>query len=79
VGYQGAGVSSVQLVVNGNAHFSDGTKSGSFFLNTKGGAVAIDIFDSSVEAITATLSPSSPYYVTSTENITFVNYQAGKQ
>lgn len=74
--YEGAGVNTVQLSVNGSAHFSDGTKSGQFSLNAKGGAVAIDIYDATVETIVATFSPDSPYYVPSTENITFVAYQS---
>lgn len=75
--YEGASVSAVQLSVSGNAHFSDGTKSGSFPLNTSGGAVAVDIYDAIAETVSATLSPESPYYVSSTENINFISYQTG--
>jgi len=73
--YIKAGVKTVQLTVNGSAHFLDGSKSGSFPLTSSGGAVAVDIFDTSAETVSATLTPDSPYYSQSTENITFVAYQ----
>lgn len=76
--YQGAGVSTVQLSVSGNAHFANGTASGTFSLNAKNGAVAVNIYDATIETIAATLTPESPYYVASTEDVSFVTYQSDK-
>lgn len=73
--YQTLDVTSVSLSLSGNAHFANGAKTGTFSLNARDGAVAIDIYDAFPETVTATLSPDSPYYLPSTENMTFISYQ----
>ncbi|WP_024558339.1 Ig-like domain-containing protein [Franconibacter pulveris 1160] len=73
--YEAAGVTAVTLSLTGSAHFADGTQTGIFSLNAKNGAVAINVFDAAAETVIATLTPDSPYYVPSSENMAFISYQ----
>ncbi|HIE5387215.1 TPA: Ig-like domain-containing protein [Enterobacter cancerogenus] len=72
--YQSVGVTQVTLSLTGGAHFVDNSTTGTFSLDAKGGAVAVDIYSSAAATVSVTLIPDSPYYVQSTEEMTFIAY-----
>ncbi|EKY3120757.1 Ig-like domain-containing protein [Cronobacter turicensis] len=73
--YQSAGVTQVTLALTGGAHFADNSTTGTYSLNAKNGAVAVDIYCPTAATVSATLIPDSPYYVSSTEDMTFITYE----
>jgi 5-hydroxyisourate hydrolase-like protein (transthyretin family) len=70
--YAGTGVSSSSVSVSGSAHFSDGTHSNTWNLNTSA-VLTVSIYDTVVEMVAVTMNTSG--YGTETVDVSFVQVQ----